>query len=354
MRVARRSASFALFLLSAWAWLAIGPSLTVLAAGNPMLSAAPRTAPPPQPGTGVVPPQKGVLDAFGHTRLFQLAEGKETTSLHEMLRPAFWIDTIKELVIAAVAFVPRLLVSVLFLFVFWLIFRALRRVMLGAMARAHLDPSIRDLLVTCLKWTVMGFGGVIACNQVGIPIVAMLTGVSILGLAVGFAAQETLANFIAGVVILWDKPFRVGDWLTVEGTFAKVQRITFRSCRLLDQDGEVVIFPNTAMLAKRVANHSAHPQSRVSVSVPLGDCPVPAARRAMLAAVVGDARVRHVPRPEVVLGECTKENTPVVLRFWIDDASLEQSIAGEYRERCRAAVEEALAAAAKSVTMKAA
>ncbi len=335
-------------------WVAVGLALPAAAraAGNPLLSAA--TAPPSADAAGSPPPQqKGVLDAFGHTRLFQLAEGKQTTSLHEMLQPGFWVDTVKELVVAAVSFVPRLAVSVLFLFVFWLIYRALRRVVVGAMAKAHVDDSIRDLLVTCLKWTVMGFGVVIACNQVGIPIVAMLTGVSILGLAVGFAAQETLANFIAGVVIFWDKPFRVGDWLTVEDTFARVQRITFRSTRLLDQNGEVVIFPNTSMLAKRVANHSAHPQSRVSVTALLGDCPLPAARRALLATVAGDARVRHVPRPEVVLGECSKDATPVLLRFWIDDVSLELSIAAEYRERARTAIDETARAAA-TVTLKAA
>ena len=321
------------------------------AAGHPLQSVArPAAATETTPAD---PARPGVLDAFGHTRLFQLAEGKQTTNLHEMLQPGFWVDTIKELVVAAVGFVPRLLVSAMFLFVFWLIYRGLRRVLVASMARAGLDPSIRDLLVTVLKWTVMGFGVVIACNQIGIPIVAMLTGVSILGLAVGFAAQETLANFIAGVVIFWDKPFRVGDHLTVEGTFARVERITFRSCRLLDEDGEVVIFPNTFMLAKRVANHSAHPLSRVSVSVPLGACPVSAARRAILATVAGDDRVRPTPKPEVVLGECTKDMTPIVLRFWIEDVSREQSIAAEYRERVKAAVDET-AKVAETMTLRAA
>ncbi len=171
----------------------------------------------------------------------------------------------------------------------------------------------------------MGFGGVIACNQVGIPIVAMLTGVSILGLAVGFAAQETLANFIAGIVIFWDKPFKVGDWLTVDGSFGQVQRITFRSCRLLAPGGEVDIYPNTLVLARRVANHSAHPTSRISVSVPLGDRPLHAARARMLATTHGDRRVVADPPPEVVVSECTKESTTLALRFWVADPAVEQA-----------------------------
>jgi small-conductance mechanosensitive channel len=114
-----------------------------------------------------------------------------------------------------------------------------------------------------------------------------------------------------------------------------------------------VIIPNTNMLAKRVVNHSAHPLSRVSVQIPLGTCPMHLARRAMLATVVGDGRVRQSPHPAVAMGEVTKEFTMVVLRFWIDDVSLEQSIAAEYREKVKAAVDET-ARAAETITLKAA
>src|SRR5207237_7371420 len=123
--------------------------------------------------------------------------------------------------------------------------RAIRRFALGSMTRAKVDESIRDMLIALIRWTVMGFGIVIACNQLGIPIVAMLTGVSIIGLAVGFAAQETLANFIAGIVIFLDKPFRVGDWIEIENTFGQVRRVSFRSTRILNLDGEVIVLPNT-------------------------------------------------------------------------------------------------------------
>ena len=129
------------------------------------------------------------------------------------------------------------------------------------------DPSIRDMLGHLIKWTIMGFGLVIACNQIGIQIAALLTGVGIIGLAVGFAAQETLANFIAGVVIFWDKPFRVGDWLELDETYGRVQRVTFRSTRILDINGQVIIYPNTHMLANRVANHTTHPLTRVAVPI---------------------------------------------------------------------------------------
>src|SRR5205085_352755 len=159
------------------------------------------------------------------------------------------------------------------------------------MKKANVDSSIRDMLGHLLKWSIMGFGIVIACNQIGIQIAALLTGVSIIGLAIGFAAQETLANFIAGVVIFWDKPFRVGDWIEVEGVFGQVQRVTFRSTRLLDLNGIAVVFPNTAMLSHRVSNHTTHPLTRVNV--PIGIAykeSITDARKVLLGLTGGDSR----------------------------------------------------------------
>lgn len=298
-----------------------------------MPAAKPATVPPP-------PPHSSVLEAFGNTRLFQLAEGKSTANLHEMLQPAFWLDTIKQLVVATFSLVPRVLAAAMFLVVFWVIYRTVRRMMLGAMTKAHVDPSIRDLLVTLSKWAIMGFGIVIACNQIGIPIVAMLTGVSILGLAVGFAAQETLANFIAGIVIFWDKPFKVGESLTVENTYGQIQRITFRSCRLLTGDGEIVIYPNTFMLSHRVANHSAHLVSRIKVAIPIPiKVSIPDARRVLMQTTKGDRRILHTPEPEVVVTDCTDSLNTLVLRFWIADAAFEHELAFCYREKARVALD---------------
>src|SRR6185295_5944218 len=148
-----------------------------------------------------------------------------------------------------------------------LIYRGIRRMAVRNMKQGEVDSSIRDLLASLIKWVVMGFGIVIACNQLGIPIVAMLTGVSIIGLAVGFAAQETLANFIAGIVIFLDKPFKVGDWIQIDGTYGQVRRVSFRSTRLLDMDGEVIVMPNTYMLSHKVVNQTPHPLNRVNVRI---------------------------------------------------------------------------------------
>lgn len=300
-----------------------------------------------QPTTQPIAQQVVVVDSSGSTlnplmktRLAQWAEGKQRVSLHDVMEPEFWIASIQDLIVAVIAFIPRLVVAFFFLVAFWLTYRGIRRVVLGSMGKAHVDQSIRDMLGHIIKWAIMGFGLVIACNQIGVQITALLTGVSIIGLAIGFAAQETLANFIAGIVIFWDKPFRVGEWITVDGLFARVSRVTFRSTRLLNLEGETLIFPNTYMLSNRVLNHSSHPETRVSVPITLASSvSIHDTRQTLLGLIKGDERVRQEPAPEMVVEECTPATTTILLRFWVQDEALLRKLRHEYLEKAKLALD---------------
>jgi small conductance mechanosensitive channel len=303
---------------------------------------AQQSAPTTQPAQS--PAQLPTLaQVLSNTRLGKLARGDmRDMSLADLKDPIFWIDTIRDLVVAILTLIPRLLLAVFFLVLFWVFYRAIRRVVLGSMKRAHVDPSIQDMMGYLIKWTVMGFGIVIACNQIGIQIAALLTGFSIVGLAIGFAAQETLANFIAGVVIFWDKPFRVGDWIEIDHTFGQVQRITFRSTRLLDLDGEAVVFPNTFMLANKLSNHTTHPATRISVPIGIAySQSIEHARRVLLGTITGDERILQDPAASVFVAACADSSVNLVLSFWIADESLAIKIRYEYQEKVKRALDEA-------------
>jgi small conductance mechanosensitive channel len=314
-------------------------AVLVLVIGSDCARAQTDVAPTSQPSAEQA---KSFYDQMLKTQLVQIMEGKQELTWARIRQPDFWIDTVKDLIVTLIAFVPRVIGTVIFLFVFWLIYRGIRRVAVGNMKQQEVDSSIRDLLGGIIKWGIMGFGVVIACNQLGIPIVAMLTGVSIIGLAVGFAAQETLANFIAGIVIFLDKPCKVGDWVELEGTFGQIKRITFRSTRLLTLDGEVHVFPNTHVLSNKLANHSANPLNRVSI--PIGIAykeSIDEARKVLLNLTCGDERISREPAPEVVVSECAESSVNLLLRLWIHDESVQRRIVYEYTEKAKNALDSA-------------
>lgn len=289
-------------------------------------------------GEGLTQPavEKPVEAITASIDLLKVLKGEQKLTAEQLIQLGPWANALTTLTMAVLAFIPRLVVAVILLGVFWLIYRALRRMVVGSLRKAKVDSSICDMLQSMLKWAVLGFGLIVACNQIGIPILAMLTGVSIVGLAIGFAAQETLANFIAGVVIFLDRPFQVGHWVRVDGTFGQVQRVSFRSTRLLTGDGETVILPNTMMLNQKLINSTPHPVQRVRV--PIGIAyreSIDDARALLLAMVVGDERISHEPAPVVVVTGCGASSVDLELRFWVDDESIQGGLVAEYLEKAK-------------------
>ncbi len=231
---------------------------------NPRPPAVSHAAPVPKTD---VPAPAGVAGSFQELTITRLFLGKETLTPRDLGHLRFWTTLVAEPLRLGVTLLPRLLVAIIFFLVFWGINRAIRKVINVSLSRAGVDSSIRDMFGHLVRWGVMGSGVIIALNQLGIQVGGLLAGASIVGLAIGFAAQETLANFIAGIVIFCDKPFRVGDIVNIDNAVGTIQRVTFRSTRMLTFDGEIVVLPNTLVLAHKLLNHSAHNTGRINISV---------------------------------------------------------------------------------------
>jgi small conductance mechanosensitive channel len=321
------------------AWIVYILLLSTFLPATVIAQDAPAAPPASQPA--VTQPEK-IADALAQTRFGQIIQGTKKLDWNEVLSLEFWQDSIRDLVVTVVGFIPRLIGTVLFLFVFWLIYRGIRKVAVRNMKKGEVDSSIRELLGSLIKWTVMGVGLVIACNQLGIPIAAMLATVSIVGLAVGFAAQETLANFIAGIVIFLDKPFKVGDWVQFDDAFGQVKRVSFRSTRILTLDGEMIVIPNTQILSNKFSNHSTHPINRVNIPIGIAyKSSIDDARRTLLALTRDDSRIVKDPAPEVIVKDLGESSVNLVLRFWISDESIERRIGYDYTEKAKKALDAA-------------
>jgi small conductance mechanosensitive channel len=334
-------------------------ALMLLAAPAPAAEPAPTPTTQPAPvavvsttqpvAVAILTPQQladaqseSITEVFSKTRMGQLFEGKQKVTLNDVKNPVFWIDTVRDLIVAVIGFVPRVIVALLFLVFFWLIYRAVRKLVIGSMSKATVDPSIRDMLGWLIKWAIMGFGIVIACNQIGVQIAALLTGVSIIGLAVGFAAQETLANFIAGIVIFWDKPFKIGDWVQIDGELAQVTRVTFRSTRLHNLDNDVVVIPNTMMISQKFINKTTNAITRASV--PIGIAykeSIDEARSVLIAMCKDDPRIVKKPSPIVEVRACAASSVDLMLHFWIKEEAYEDAMQWEYLEKAKKALDAA-------------
>lgn len=230
------------------------------------------------------------------------------------------------------------LVVLVFAGIYWVLARGLRPIL----ERSRLEEDATHLLFVVLRYVVVGFGVLLALGQLGFNITGLLAGLGVAGLALGFAAKDTLANFIAGMTILWDRPFRVGDRVEIDGEFGQVKQITLRSTRIHTNRNIVVIIPNQNVVTNKVINHTM--QATTRVDVPFGIAykeDIEAARAAVLVLTEGDERIRTRPGPDVVVTEMAESSVNFELRFWLKNPHQEVPIEYEYTERIKKALDAA-------------
>ena len=208
--------------------------------------------------------------------------------------------------------------------------------------RSHLEEDARNLLETLAKYTILGFGVILALDQMGFNVTSLIAGLGVAGLALGFAAKDTLANFIAGVTILWDRPFRVGDRVEADGKFGQVKKITLRSTRIHTADNKVVIIPNQNIVNNTIINHTM--QASLRMVIPFGiayEADMGRAREVALELVKGDDRLRERPPAEVDVVELAPSSVNMELRMWLKNPHHEGPVESEYLEKVKLALDAA-------------
>jgi len=214
---------------------------------------------------------------------------------------------------------------VLFVVVFVVVYLLGKRLVTGAvregLRRREFDETLVGLAVSttvvvvavvsvALAATVAGFGVVLA---------AFATLAGALALAVGFAAQDLIANFVAGVFIIQDEPFEVGDWIEWSGNEGVVREIQLRVTKLDTFDNQLVTVPNSDLAGAAVVNNVANDRRRVSVGFGIGyGDDIEGAREAILEEASRIDGALDDPAPSAPVTSLGDSAVVLSGRLWID------------------------------------
>ena len=205
-----------------------------------------------------------------------------------------------------------------------------------------IEPGLQSVLLKTFRVVTLVFIGTIVLDQLGLNVTVLIGGLSIAGIIAGFAARDSLENFISGVTILVDKPFRVGDFIEIEEEYGQVDEITLRSTRIRTVRNEIVVLPNSQMITQRVVNHTKRNVLRIDIEFGIAYKEYPEeARQVLLPLTTNDDRILPEPSPSVVVTAMNDSSVDMALRFYIRDPSQEVPIRWEYTEKVREALREA-------------
>lgn len=137
------------------------------------------------------------------------------------------------------------------------------------LTHTSMDRGHQYAFVRVSGYVVFVLGLVIGLDTAGLNLSSLLVVGGALGVGVGFGLQNIVANFVAGIVILWEGPIKLGDFIDVGNTHGEVIRIGARGTWVRTFDNEVIIVPNSEFINSRVANWTANDRT-VRLTVPLG------------------------------------------------------------------------------------
>lgn len=218
----------------------------------------------------------------------------------------------------AAAAVPQIAGALaLVLLGFWLS-GAAERMILGVMDRQlSADPTLRGVLASTARYSVLLLFLIAAMGQLGFQLSSVLAVLATAGLAIGLALQATLSNIAAGLMLLWLRPFRVGDTIEVGTIMGKVIEVGLFASEIHTADGLYQFVPNSELWNKRLTNFSRLPKRLVSVRLKLSD---PAAidhlRGWIEGALAKDARVLADPPPALAVSELADDKMTVAVQAW--------------------------------------
>ena len=216
----------------------------------------------------------------------------------------------------AIKFGPKLFVAILIVVAGFYAGRWVGQGVNRSLGQFHLEPPVRLLLVRVVRLLVLGLFLIMALQNLGIELLPLIAGVGVAGAGVALAMQGVLGNLVAGLTIIFTRPFRVGEYISIVGVEGQVEAIDIFSTILSHTDSSRVVVPNRKIVGEILHNYGQIRQLDLSVDITRADD----LERA-LAAIdeVVKANPRVLKEPAAIIGARALSNTSIsiAVKPWI-------------------------------------
>jgi small conductance mechanosensitive channel len=227
------------------------------------------------------------------------------------------ISTLKDTLLSlAVRFGPRLLVAILILVAGLLVSRAVSRWLLRLLHRLELEQPVRLLLARVAWAGSFVLFVIMALQNLGVELLPLIAGLGVAGAGIALATQGVLSNMVAGLSIIFSKPFKVGQYIAIVGVEGTVESITLFSTTLLHVDRSRVVVPNRKIVGEILHNYGRIRQLDVAVGVAY-DTDLRLALEKIHAVLAANARVLKEPAAVVQPIQLADSSVNIAVRPWV-------------------------------------
>lgn len=203
----------------------------------------------------------------------------------------------------------------------------------NVLSKIDMDDGVRHSLVSGFSFLGFIISILLAIVAVGIDLTNLAFIAGALSVGIGFGLQDVIKNLVAGVIILLERPFKVGDWVMLNGTEGTIKQINIRSTELLAFNKTSIIIPNATLISSSVTNMThgdAMSRQSVAVGVSYGSNPEQV-KSILLECAKKNRKVMTSPAPYVLFKDFGSSSLDFELRFYVNDIWKGWSVPSELR-----------------------
>jgi small conductance mechanosensitive channel len=211
---------------------------------------------------------------------------------------------------------PKLAGAILIILAGFIAARWVGQFISGWLARKELEPPVRMLITRLTKLFVVAFAAVIALGTMGVNMMAAVTGIGVAGVGVSLAMQGVLSNLVAGLTIIFTKPFRVGEYVEMVGVQGLVEAIELFTTTLTHADRSKVVIPNRKIVGEVLHNYGTIRQLDLTVGVAY-NCNVPDAVATVRDILKQNPRILKELTPGVGISTLADSSIVLSVKPWV-------------------------------------
>ncbi|MBD3667679.1 MAG: mechanosensitive ion channel [Kangiella sp.] len=216
-------------------------------------------------------------------------------------------------------YAPKVISALVVLVIGLIIIRMIVNGVRKAFEKKKFDVTLQRFLVSMIGILLKAALAITVIGMLGIQMTTFVAMLGAAGLAIGLALSGTLQNFAGGVILLILRPYRVGDFVEMQGHSGTVKEIQIFNTIMTTPDNKTIIIPNSPISTGSMINYSTQPKRRVDFTIGIGyDDDIDKAREVILGVITKDERVHKDPEPFIAVSALADSSVNFVLRVWAD------------------------------------
>ncbi len=212
---------------------------------------------------------------------------------------------------------PTLLNTVLILVIGYVLSKLILSITKRAIQKTRLDPVCHKFILSVLKVTLYTLVVIIASSNY-VNTSSLVAALSVVGVAVSLAVKDSLSNVAGGFILLFTKPFKVGDFVEIDGLSGSVQSITILQTKLLSFDNKALFIPNGQVSSAKITNYSAEETRLLAIPFSIAYEADLLKAKAILKHIVETEELALLePAPQIVVTEHADSAIKISVRVWV-------------------------------------